>query len=318
QRSELPDALDQAVGEWRALCEDLPHSYYSVLAYSRLVEEAPQVAAELNKRAKDHDRGDLSRPWKVRLAFMQDPHVQNAIALSRLGLPNEARTEWHRASVGDLEPDEMAWRTELRIGSGDWLFAHDNMKQWLKKNPPGTLGDGQPQVLRIGYPDHFWDEVQGVAKGYRYDPRLFHALVREESNFNAEIRSPVGARGLSQLMPATARQTAGWLRMDIKMSDLDVPTTNLKIGSRYLEAVHKEVGSPYLSLAGYNAGPGRVRQWLGEWGNVPTDEYVERIPYRETRGYVRRVTTTWQTYKWQFDSGDAFPDLSKYNHHAKP
>ena len=170
------------------------------------------------------------------------------------------------------------------------------------------------------WPDRYWDLVQDAAKDDRYPPRLFHALVREESNFNRTIVSFAGARGLSQLMPATARQTAGWLGMKISMSDLDTPSTNLKIGARYLDAMHKEMGgSPYLALASYNAGAGRQRQWLGEWGNVPTDEYVERIPYRETRGYVKRVMGTFQTMRWQFDTEDpVFWDLSEYNHKARP
>jgi soluble lytic murein transglycosylase len=168
----------------------------------------------------------------------------------------------------------------------------------------------------VGYPDRYWTEVQRNAVGYRYEPRLLHALVREESNFNQGIVSHAGAKGLSQLMPGTAREVAGWL--GVSVGSLDDPDTNLRLGGRYLEAMHKQLGdSPYLSLAAYNAGAGRVNEWFGEWGNLPTDEYVERIPFRETRGYVKRVMGTWQTERWQFDSGAAFYDLSAFNHHAK-
>ncbi|MFT6376877.1 MAG: soluble lytic murein transglycosylase, partial [bacterium] len=78
-------------------------------------------------------------------------------------------------------------------------------------------------------------------------------------------------------------------------------------------------GSPYLQCVGYNAGGGRARQWKGEWGNIPTDEYVERIPFKETREYVKRVMGTWQVYNYQFDTDNpAFPDLSEYNHQVMP
>jgi len=316
--SEVPAARQEAIAGWKDLCQDVPHSYYSILAYSRLVEVAPQVAAELAQRDPEHDVGDLGVPWEVRPAFLQDPEVRDGIDLARLGLITEAKAAWSHADVSATTGDEMAYLTELRIVGGDWLLAHDHMRRWLQSDPPGTLGDREPQILRIAYPDRYWAEVQEAARPYsRYEARLLHGLVREESNFNRNIRSFAGAIGLSQLMPYTARETAGWL--DKPVGDLRDPSNNLMIGAKYLDSVHGSVGgSPFLALAGYNAGPGRVRQWLGEWGNVPTDEYVERIPFRETRGYVRRVSTTWQTYRYQFDDGPAFPDLSRFNHQAVP
>ncbi|MFT4627228.1 MAG: soluble lytic murein transglycosylase, partial [Myxococcota bacterium] len=314
-----PNAKDEAVAGWRALCDDLPHSFYSILAYSRLIEVAPDVAAELAVRPDGHDPGDVERPWVVRLGIAEDPSVQDGVSLARLGLIQEARAEWGDLDDATLRPDEKAWLTELRIGAGDWLFAHDDMRRWVRSHPPGALGPREPQVIRVAWPDRYWDEVQVASEGFVHEPRLFHALVREESNFNRRIVSFAGARGLSQLMPATARQTAGWLGMSITMDDLDTPETNLRIGARYLHAMHRQHSdSPYLSLAAYNAGAGRVRQWIDRFGNVPIDEYVEQIPFHETRGYVKRVMGTWQTMRYQFDDGPAFPDLSAYNHHALP
>lgn len=317
EENPVPGAKAEAIALWRDLCRDLPWSYYSILAYSRLKEVAPDVAAELAKRPEGHDAGDMNEPWQARLAFVADPQVRAGIDLARMGLVREARAAWSHAETPAELPDEVAWLMELRIQAGDWLYAHDDMRDWLLHQPPGTLGEHEPQILRVAYPDRYWDEVQVAAEPYRYEPRLLHGLVREESNFNRHIRSHAGAIGLSQLMPYTAKQTADWLKKPV--GDLDDPANNLSIGAKYLDVVHGQVGgSPFLALAGYNAGPGRVRQWLGEWGNVPTDEYVERIPYRETRGYVRRVTTTWQTYRYQFDEVPAYPDMSRFNHQAKP
>jgi soluble lytic murein transglycosylase len=307
----------EAIEGWRKLCEDLPHSFYTHLAYSRLVEVAPDVAKDVAARPKDFDKGDKNDPWVVRLAFVEQPAVRNGVDLARLGLINEAMAEWSAIDTNVLTGDEMAWLTELRIASGDWLFAHDAMRKWMLTHPPGTLGDREPEVLRVAYPDRYWKEVSKNAAGYTYEPRLFHALCREESNFNVVIRSPVGARGLSQLMPATAKETARWMGLTITMDQLDDPDLNSKLGARYLDQMHKQLGgSPYLSTAAYNAGAGRVNQWLGEWGNVPTDEYVERIPFKETRGYVKRVMGSWQVYRYQFDDGPLFYDLSAYNHQA--
>lgn len=314
-----PEARAAAIEGFRSLCVDNPRSYYALLAYGRLRELAPELAAQLAQRPEGHDRGDLSRPWVVRQSYLESPAIRDGVALARLGLIAEARQEWRVADVGEHTPDEVAWQTELRIGAGDWLYAHDHLRDWLEHHPVGTLGSREAQVVRVAYPDRYWENVQAAAPSYRYDPRLFHALVREESNFNRTIVSFAGARGLSQLMPPTARQTAGWLGMTIQMSDLDDPDTNLKIGAKYLDAMHKQLDdSPYLSLAAYNAGAARVSGWMGDWGNLPTDEFVERIPFRETRGYVKRVSDTWQTMRWQFDEGEAFADLSAFNHKALP
>jgi soluble lytic murein transglycosylase len=314
-----PSRRQVAIDGWRALCDEMPHSFYAILAWSRLKEVAPDVADAVARRNPGEPRADLAKPWSVRTEFYEHPAIREGVALARLGLVKEALVEWNRIDKDKFTGEEMAWLTELRIGAGDWLLAHDDMRSWLKTHPIGTLGEGQPQVIRVAYPDRYWENVQKNAKGYRYEPRLLHALIREESNFNRQIQSAVGARGLSQLMPFTAREVAGWMKTSVTMDQLDDPDTNLKLGARYLDSVHAGVnGSPYLSLAGYNAGPGRVRQWLGEWGNVPTDEYVERIPFKETRGYVKRVMGTWQTERWQFDDGPEFYDLSKYNHMAKP
>jgi len=309
-------AIATAVAEWQELVEELPGSFYAILAGSRIYELDPELAGKLSVRPDLHNAGDLERPWVVRLSFIENQSARDAIALARLGLIREARNEW-APLLDDLEGDEMAWLMELRIMSGDWLFTHDKFRRWIRTHPVGTLGAREAQVVRVAYPDRYWDLVEEAAAEDRYEPRLFHALVREESNFNRKIVSFAGAVGLSQLMPATAKQTCGWLGMNYSLESLNDPKTNLTIGARYLDAMHKQLGdSPYLSLAAYNAGAARVKQWEGRWGNVPTDEYVERIPFRETREYVKRVMGTWQVMRYQFDDDAAIPDLSAYNHQA--
>ncbi len=313
-------ARDAAIAGWKALCEEHPQSFYAVLAAARLYEVAPPVAAALSRPAR-HDRGEVPVAWDVRPSTLRDARFRDAVALFRLGLATEALAELSLSGVGDLEPDERAWVSQLRIASGDWLLAHDELRRWLMSHPIGTLGPHEPRTVRIAYPDRYWEEVRGVVKpAWHFEPRLFHALVREESNFNRNIKSFAGAWGLSQLMPATAQQTAGWLGMKVTTDDLRDPVTNLTIGSRYLEAMHTQLGnSPYLALAAYNGGAGNVNKWLTANGNLPTDEFVENIPFDETRGYVTRVMGTWQVYRWQFDEDrPPFPDLSAFNHRAKP
>ncbi len=313
-------ARAEAIAGWTAVCEQHPQSFYALLSAARLYEVAPAVAAAL-ARPDPHDRGEEPVAWSVRASTLRDARFRDAISLLRLSLANEGLAELALDGVGEWTPDERAWVTGLRIEAGDWLFAHDEMRRWLTTHPIGTLGEHERRIVRVAYPDRYWEQVRASVKpGWHYEPRLFHALVREESNFNREIVSFAGAHGLSQLMPATAQQTAGWLGMKVTTADLRDPVTNLTIGARYLEAMHTQLGnSPYLALAAYNGGAGNVNKWLTAEQNPPTDEFVENIPFDETRGYVTRVMGTWQVYRWQFDEdAPPFPDLSAFNHRAKP
>ena len=313
-----PARVQQAIEGLTELCERQPHSFYGLLAWSRLAELDAKAADNL-KRPQEWSDGSDSRPWEIRTEMMDDPNFSAGVGLVRHGLLKPALAEWANVAL-EIHPDEAAWMVELRTEAGDWLLAHDWGRKWWRDNAPEAMGDDAAQVLRVTYPDRYWDEVQVAAEGDRYEARLLHALVREESNFNATIRSHAGAVGLAQLLPSTAKEVAGWLRVSYADSHLSEPDRNLKLGARYLDALVKQYsGSPYLALAAYNAGGGRVDRWLSEWGNVPTDEFVERIPYRETRGYVKRVMGSWQIMRWQFDEESApFADLSKFNHESRP
>jgi soluble lytic murein transglycosylase len=314
-----PAAKAAAIAEFRALCLEVPEGFYAIQAWARLSELAPEVAAELAARPEGWRPADASAPWDVRAELVDQLAVREAASLARLGLIREAEATG-AFRLDELTAEEIAWWYELRIASGDWLLAHDAFRQWLKGHPPASLGDQRGDVLRVAYPDRYLDEITKASEPYtRFEPRMLHALAREESNFNRTIQSKVGARGLTQLMPGTARETAGRLGITVAMSQLDDPYTNARLGAKYLDTtLGMFKGNPYLALAGYNAGPGRVGEWLGAWGNVPTDEFVERIPFTETRGYVKRVMGSWQIMRYWFDDGAAYPDLSAFIHQSKP
>jgi soluble lytic murein transglycosylase len=107
-----------------------------------------------------------------------------------------------------------------------------------------------------------------------------------------DVRSPAGARGLMQLMPGTARETALDAGMRVATADLYQPEINITLGSRYLAGLLEEFnGNRALAAAAYNAGPNRVKQWLRRSADnpVPMDIWIETIPFLETRGYVQNV-----------------------------
>ena len=148
---------------------------------------------------------------------------------------------------------------------------------------------------------------------------LIHAIIRQESLFDAGAVSPSGALGLMQLMPATARSVAG--KMKIKKFSTTLltadPRTNVALGSNYLaELVDKFDGSYVMAIAGYNAGPGRVNGWLSENGDPRPKledmiDWVEKISVGETRNYVQRVLENLQIYRARLAGGSAPNNIAK-------
>ena len=133
---------------------------------------------------------------------------------------------------------------------------------------------------------------------------LIHAIIRQESRFNAEIKSPAGAVGLMQLMPATAKQTARKLGISHQRSWLaDRPSHNVRLGNAYLkEMLQRYDGNYPMAAAAYNAGPGRVDKWIKTYGDPRTGQvdmldWMEIVPIYETRNYMQRVTECVYIYR---------------------
>jgi peptidoglycan lytic transglycosylase len=137
----------------------------------------------------------------------------------------------------------------------------------------------------------------------RVDPALVHALSRQESEFNAGAKSPVGASGLMQLMPGTAKAVAKEYKVKFVPAQLTDPTYNVQLGEAHLrDLINGYRGSYFLALAAYNAGGGRVQEWMKAFGDprdARTDpiDWIERIPFSETRDYVKKIMETLQLYR---------------------
>ena len=162
-----------------------------------------------------------------------------------------------------------------------------------------SIEAGTPLMVH-GYP------VTPLPSGGTAERSLLFAIVRQESGFYSEAMSRVGARGLMQLMPATAAGLASKLQLPYSIDRLTTDGLyNLTLGRSYIESMIDEFGGSYpLAIAAYNAGPGRVRQWLREFGDprgrdIGMVDWIEMIPFNETRLYVQRVLENLQIYRGQ-------------------
>lgn len=157
--------------------------------------------------------------------------------------------------------------------------------------------------LERAYPTPYKDLVTQYCAEHNVDPFLVTALMRVESRFRPQVVSEKGARGLMQVMPDTGRWVAQELSMELFEPEmLHDPRVNLRIGTWYLASLEREFGGDkVIVLAAYNAGRGNVRKWLdaerwtGRW------EEIERIPFPETRDYVKKVLGLYERYVQVYD-----------------
>jgi len=233
-------------------------------------------------------------------ALLAKPGLQRAFELFAVDLPQLARREWSRALGGaDASTLRIAARLAYERGWYDravFTYSSGEALRYYDQRFPLASQDGVvPQAQQAGI-----------------DPSWAYAIARAESAWMSDAHSGADARGLMQLVPATAAQVAKkhGLAWSGGQSLYD-PAVNVMLGTRYLAQMAARFGgAPWLASAAYNAGPNKVDQWLDERGNLPPDLFVATIPYHETRDYVARVMAFAVIYDWRL-SGKALPLASR-------
>ena len=217
--------------------------------------------------------------------------IAKADDLEIIGLGDLAIRELNRA----LEAAPLSLKLNLRLAQ---VYSHrgDSFQATLvlRRAYPDLYSyrdsDLPREAWEIFFPLVEWETIKDEARRNGIDPYLAAGLIRQESVFNPNAVSRVGARGLMQLMPATGQLVAkrqGNGR--ITPADLFNPTLNIKLGMSYLAQMLGEFGRIEYAAAAYNAGPARARRWLAERGSLDIEEWIETIPFAETRGYVQSV-----------------------------
>lgn len=218
-------------------------------------------------------------PSKVELTEVgANPGIQHALALFRLNLRFEGSKEWGWA-LRSMSDRELLAASELAQRAGIYdraIAAADRTK------------DEHDYSLRYLAP--FGDQIRLVAKNQSLDDAWVYGLMRQESRFVSNAKSTVGASGLMQLMPATAKWVAKKIGLkDYKHSNVNDTETNLLLGTTYMRLVLESLDNhPVLASAAYNAGPGRARRWRAD-RPLEGAIYAETIPFSETRDYVKKV-----------------------------
>jgi soluble lytic murein transglycosylase len=227
------------------------------------------------------------------------PNIERARQLWSAGLPDMAISELRWASLRFPQDEKPLSYIMARIhaSNDDYYRAISSLRGIFPdyiSMPVAALPD---EIWQLLFPVHYWDIISTQAAKSQLDPSLILGLIRQESAFNEKARSSADARGLMQILPATASKLARQARVPrYSARQLFQAETNIVLGTYYLASLVRQYGKIELALAAYNAGNTRVDLWLKEFGDVDMPEFVEKIPFGETRGYIKQVLSNQALY----------------------
>ncbi|HBI22437.1 MAG TPA: lytic murein transglycosylase, partial [Legionella sp.] len=179
-----------------------------------------------------------------------------------------------------------------------WVANH---LHWHGKSIYLSNNDALNNQLSLRFPLAYQDSVREYGKNYQIPPAFIYAVIRQESAFQEGISSPAGANGLMQLMPATARHIAKQARIPYtEQKQLFTSQKNIHIGTAYLQQLSKQFHQhPILMAAAYNAGPRQVNYWLKHHAPKEMDIWIETLPWRETRNYLKNIMAFYAVYQYR-------------------
>ena len=278
---------------YRDAIAEVPDGWYALLSTARLATDGE--AAPARPPLPPTPLPDPLRDGPLASALAQ------ATGLAGAGLRAESFALLQRLSRASDARARASLLAEVAAFAGDAEVPYRMARDHL---PPGI------RARHWAFPDAHAEILAPAARGMGADPALALAVMRRESAFVTSARSGAAAQGLLQLRPETAHRLQALFGV-AGAADLSDPASNSRLGVAYLALLVDRFPNPAEALAAYNAGPASVAAWTRSGAGLPLDEWVEDIPYRETRQYVRGVMADWAAYRRMRGEGRLVVDPSK-------
>jgi soluble lytic murein transglycosylase len=294
--AERDGAIGRASAFYRKAAERFPQTYFGRLAAGRLTKLDPApigteevlslippppavavLAAELPLAASDR--------WK------------RAQALRSIAFDSSAELELRAAYTVTGAPMLVFEAAQAATDAEHYMAAASEVRQIFPQLEARRFDEAPPEIWRLVYPLPFGREIRQATAKARIDAMLVAGLIRQESGFQAEAVSHMGAIGLMQLEPKTAQKMARQARVRYSRAKLLEPGYNLRLGTLYLADLVRGLGGLEAALAAYNAGEDRVAAWHAGRNFDEPAEFVESIPFTETREYVEVVSRNAEIYR---------------------
>jgi soluble lytic murein transglycosylase len=283
----------KAAALFQALCGDAPLSYYCQNARLR------PVATNVNGTSGPKEGFQLVEIEPREKSVTADVHYQRAVELRMVGLLRESGEEV-AVLTGRLGGDrgEILWLADFLKNVGDYHRALKLIQLFFLDVIDRGVAGVPPAFWELAYPRGLLPTIQALANRGT-DPYLVAAIIREESTYDPAAVSQTGALGLMQVMPQTGQMVANRVGTEpFSRERLFDPPYNIRLGSWYLGYLAEKFDrKPVYAIAAYNAGPEAVTKWVQQFGNLEPDEFIESIPYTETRLYVKRVLRSYREYR---------------------
>ncbi|MBK5259791.1 MAG: transglycosylase SLT domain-containing protein [Thermoanaerobaculia bacterium] len=279
---------EEAAAIYRKLAAAPYADIYAIHAVSRGAKREENRDNPLNKKETDwREIAEKQMPKELRLAY--ELTALSDYRNARLEIQANIRPE--NARFGD------AILADIYHSIGNPVLMYLSIRRAWPQLATAEQDSVPAYFLKMYYPVKYDEPIRKYSERHGVDPNLVRGLILQESYFDPRAKSRVGATGLMQIMPPTGKELARKLRVPFGESRLDNPEVNVQLGTRHLRGlIDMFGGSAYLAVASYNAGQGNVLKWRRAAKTKPLDEFLESIPFPETRNYVKRVTMLRSAY----------------------
>jgi|GEM_PF-175159 len=305
------------------LIENFPLNYYSFLAQNRLKEifneEVGFPDFEVRFSIESDDLSVSEQPERFVLAQEGFLRLNKALQLIRTGLEKYSIRELNYINIKlNNDPKVLYFLASLRHKAGDYNGSMKVLRRFFVDNMLYRPSSNELKFWKKMFPLAYLSYVMDNAEKNSMDPLLVLSIMREESHLRPSVVSLAGAKGLMQIMPKTGIQISKSLNIENFEPDmLDIPEINIQFGTWYLSQLLIKFNNQLpFAIASYNAGPGAVDRWLKKNNDIDLDLFIEEIPFRETRNYVKRVMQTYGIYNFLYrktDGKNVLPLLKTFN-----
>ncbi len=277
-----------------------PLTYFGEKSVGRLLPEPEGIGASPVNPADFSltiPAAPVLPPLDQPLAEIAQERQARARALSDIAFDSSAELEYRAAYATTRAPKFLIDAAGAAIAAGHYGAGMAAVRQAIPQLEARHIADVPYDAWRAAFPLPYELNLRNEATRNQLDPMLVAGLIRQESAFESNAMSHAGAVGLMQVEPTTARKLARQLKVRYARARLTDPGYNLQLGSRYLANLIQAFGTPEAALAAYNAGEDRVVQWTAGQNYLETAEFVESIPFTETRDYVQIVIRNSEVYR---------------------
>lgn len=297
---EKSENTEIAIQSYQKLVTEYPYTYYGHRGYEKLAEYGMQnTGAEiLEPKYETPTPEPKTSDMEYRFDETGKYHIERVQEFIEMGFLEDAREEIKFIPLSD-EVASLLFVSRLYSKAEAYTDSLATQNRILDKLENGEQHRLTREFWSLSYPLSYWEIVLRSSSENDIDPLLILSVIRQESVFNKSVISKANAYGLMQLIPQTGERIyriiwGGEFKTDL----LFEPEINIEIGARHLSELRQIYnGNLVYAIATYNAGPTPVRKWVENFSSLPNDEFIEKITYPETRGYVKKVLRNYENYK---------------------